>query len=201
MPKSPNIPLKWTVVHDRTLALVFEGRWSQDEIAEKLCSEFSGGSQRFTISTRALKAWIAHPDFKQRLEAMRADFAESIREVAFADKARRIHALNAAALIALRELEARPLLKEVRPTKDGFVTNEAFNNAAMSEFRAALGDIAAEKGERSSKVDVKATLQGNLSHDINLATDPQAAAAANTFIESLTTGGASESGGSGVSGE
>jgi hypothetical protein len=55
--------------------------------------------------------------------------------------------------------------------------------------------------EYRDKVDVKATVQGNVTHDINLAADPEAAALAGDFFRRLTELRASESVGAGVSGE
>lgn len=131
--------LEWTTAQLAVLNLKFAGRISVDKMAE-----------RVSVSSRTVARWLAHPDFKARLDAMRADFNASLQDVAFADKARRIHALNDAALIALNELETRPLLTEARPTKDGVMTNEAFNNTAMAEFRGALDDIAKELGQRKN---------------------------------------------------
>lgn len=55
--------------------------------------------------------------------------------------------------------------------------------------------------EYRDKVDVKATIQGGITHDINLAHDAEASAHANAFLRRLTTLRTGESGGSGVSGE
>lgn len=140
MPKAQDKPLDMDDERiQRAVDMTFAGRFTGEQIAQK-CA----------VSRRTYVYWLKHPDFQAALAAKRADFKASIERVTFADKARRIHALNDAALIALNELEERPKLKEVRPTKDGFITNEAFNNAAMAEFRAALADIAAEKGERKN---------------------------------------------------
>lgn len=132
----------------KALKFTFEGRWTHAQIAEN-CG----------VSTRTYEYWEAHPDFQAALEDMRKDFAASIRDVTFADKARRIMALDHAAKIALNELEARPLLKEIRPTRDGEIVNEAFNNTAMAEFRSALADIAAEKGERKNVTELSGSLE------------------------------------------
>lgn len=148
MPKSPHLPMKWTPPQTRALDLAFEGRWSQAEVAEKLAAEFAGDAPKFTVSLRTVKAWIAHPDFQARLEERRADFAASIRDIAYADKGRRILALAEMAESARREYEARPWLREVRPTRDGDITNESFNRDAHGAFREALADIAAELGAR-----------------------------------------------------
>ena len=123
----------------RAVDMSFAGRFTAAKIAEA-CK----------IAPRTYENWRRRPEFVEALAEKRADFNRSIERITFADKARRILALNDAALIALADLEERPKLKEVRPTKDGYITNEAFNNAAMAEFRAALDDIAKEKGERKN---------------------------------------------------
>lgn len=55
--------------------------------------------------------------------------------------------------------------------------------------------------EYRDKVDVKATVQGNVTHDINLANDAEASSAANAFLRRLTTLRTGDAGGPGVSGE
>jgi hypothetical protein len=80
MPKHADRTFDWTRKGtEKAVALCFEGRWTHEEIAEK-CG----------IATRTYEYWLAHPDFQARLDAMRADFVASIRDVAYADKAQRI---------------------------------------------------------------------------------------------------------------
>ncbi|MGZ6376667.1 MAG: phBC6A51 family helix-turn-helix protein [Ktedonobacterales bacterium] len=132
----------------KALQLTFAGRLTREQIAEN-CS----------VSTRTLYYWLEHPDFIAALDDLRKDFRKGIEGVTFADKARRIVHLDYAAKIALNELEIRPLLKEVRPTRDGEIVNEAFNNTAMAEFRSALADIAAELGERKNVTELSGSLE------------------------------------------
>lgn len=144
MPKSPYKPFDWK--HKgatRALNLTFEGRWTHAEIAEK-CG----------VSTRTYEYWLEHPDFAARLDAMRADFAATLRDVAYADKMQRIIGLSQMAESARREYEQRPWLREIRPTPDGEIVNEAFNRDAHAAYRAALDDIAKELGQRTNKVDL-----------------------------------------------
>src|SRR5258707_10763203 len=124
------------------LKLVFEGRLSLDKIALN-CA----------VSPRTLDNWVKHPEFVQRIEELRADMAAALRDVCYADKTRRILALDQMAESARQEYEARPWLEEVRPTKDGSITNEHFNEGAFGAFRGALDDIAKELGQRK---DIKA---------------------------------------------
>ncbi len=147
MPKHPDKPMKWTAEQLQALALTFEGRWTHAEIAEK-CS----------ISPRTYAYWLQHPDFQERLDELRKDLSASLRAVAYADKAQRIIGLSQMAESARREYEARPRLKEVRPTRDGFIINEAFNQAAHDAYRAALADIAAELGQRKNVTEIGGAL-------------------------------------------
>lgn len=139
MPKHADKPMKWTELHALALALAFEGRWTQEEIAEK-CG----------VATRTYGYWLAHPDFKQRLADLQTNFAASIRDVVYADKARRIIGLSQMAEQARRQFDDHELLIELRPTKDGEITIERFNADAHAAYRAALGDIAAELGQRKN---------------------------------------------------
>jgi hypothetical protein len=190
MPKSSSKPMQWTAIQERALGMAFEGRWTREEIAEK-CA----------ISPRTLDYWMAHPDFKARMEALRTDFAASIADVAYASKAKRIRALDQVAESARREYEARPLLQEVRPTRDGPVTNEHFNAEAHGAFRGALDDIAKELGERSSKLNVAATIQGTLGHEHAFTLDPAAQAHARKLIQRLSAIRAADASGASVPGE
>ena len=147
MPKSLSKPMKWTATQEQALRLTFEGRWTHQEIAAK-CS----------VSVRAYRYWIVTPDFQARLDALRADLALALRDVVYADKSRRVMALDAMAESARREYEARPLLKEMRPTPDGMLVQEAFNAAAHNAFRGALDDIAKELGQRTAKADASAQI-------------------------------------------
>lgn len=134
---------KWTPDKERVLLLVFEGRLSQAKIG-KTCG----------IPTRTIESWVTHEQFKARLEQMRADMAELVASVGYAQKEKRVLALAAMAESAREEYEARPWLQEVRPTKDGNVTNEHFNEAAFAQFRGALDDIAKELGQRKQVAEV-----------------------------------------------
>lgn len=132
---------------EHALRLAFEGRWSHSEMAE-----------RVGVSTRTIERWTVAKDFRARLDAMRDDLALALRDVVYADKSRRIMALDAMAESARREYEARPWLKEVRPTPDGPLTNESYNAAAHAAFRGALDDIAKELGQRTAKADASAQI-------------------------------------------
>lgn len=130
---------KWNAAKEQALWLVFAGNLSQAEVAENV-----------GVATRTCERWVAHPVFRSRLEQMRADLNASLKATLYVSKESRIMALSDMALKARSEFEARPWLKEVRPTKDGAVTNESFNGDAFAAFRGALDDIAKELGERKA---------------------------------------------------
>lgn len=126
----------------QALALAFEGRWTHAEMAA-----------RVQVPARTIRRWLAEPAFRTQLQAARANLAESLSDVAYADKLSRIKALSQMAESARREYEARPWLKEIRPTPDGEIVNESFNRDAHAAFRDSLNDIAKELGERVNKQD------------------------------------------------
>jgi transposase-like protein len=128
----------WTPEREQAVQLVFEGRLRQPQIAE-----------RCRISERTLRYWIDNPEFQQRLESLRTDITKS---AVYADKLRRILALDQMAESARQAYEERTWIKEVRPTpQGGFATNERYNSEAFREFRGALDDIAKELGHRVNK--------------------------------------------------
>src|SRR5690348_15928331 len=105
---------KWNAAKEQALWLVFEGNLSLDDVALNVA-----------VSSRTLDRWVAHPAFQSRLAQMRADLNASLKATLYVSKESRIMALSDMALKARSEFEARPWLKEVRPTKDGAVTNES----------------------------------------------------------------------------
>lgn len=153
MPKSRRQPVSADTLNWKdkrltiALQLAFEGRWTHDEMADKV-----------GVSTRTIERWVAHTDFQQHLEAQSADFAASIRDVVYADKGRRIIALSQLAEQARRQYEEHELLIEVRPTKDGEITIERFNTDAHTAARGAMDDIAKELGHRVAKTDASAQI-------------------------------------------
>lgn len=136
---------------ETVLSMAFEGRWSHAEMAE-----------RVGVSTRTIERWTADADFQQRLDGLRANLAKTLAGVAYADKGQRIVGLSQMAESARREYEARPWLKEVRPTPDGEIVNESFNRDAHAAFRDSLNDIAKELGARSTNVKVSGNVEHNL---------------------------------------
>lgn len=82
-------------------------------------------------------------------------------------------------------VSAGKLVTRVRKYSDTLLIFQA--KAHMPEYR--------------DKVDVKATIQGNVTHDINLAEDAEASSAANAFLRRLTALRTGDASGSSVSGE
>lgn len=153
MPRSKDKPLKWDAALERVLALTFEGRWTNAEIAEQVQDEMRAkqpaGAHPFTLSTRAIQDWRSHPDFQARLEALRSDFAESLRAVVYTEKHQRLIGLAQMAESARRAFEEKPWIVQVWKSRSGQETrHEEFNADAFNAFRGALDDIAKELGER-----------------------------------------------------
>lgn len=133
----------WDATKEQALWLVFDGKLSLEQVALNVA-----------VSPRTLDRWVAHPAFQQRLQQMRADLQETLKGTLYVSKESRMVALADMAQKARREFEKRPWLKEVRPTKDGPVTNESFNRDAFESFRGALDDIAKELGQRKNVTEV-----------------------------------------------
>src|SRR5260221_12869409 len=95
---------RWDATKEMALKLVFEGRLSLDKVA-LTCA----------VPPRTLDSWVAHPEFRSRLEELRADMAAALRDVCYADKTRRILALDQMAESARQERsEERRVGKECR---------------------------------------------------------------------------------------
>lgn len=144
---------KWNAAKEQALWLVFDAQLSLAAVA-----------QNVGVSSRTLDRWVAHPVFQARLQQMRADLSAALQSTLYVAKESRILALANMAQKARREFEARPWLREVRPTKDGDVTIERFNADAFAAFRGALDDIAKEKGERKTT----AELNGEIKHTLKI---------------------------------
>lgn len=133
-------PLKWTETQLQAVELVFEGRWTLAEIAE-----------RCAVSPRTIDNWVARPDFRARLQEMRDDFAERVKGIAYTDKQQRIMALAQLAESARRTYEEKPILIEERPTRNGPATTETYNRDALEAVRGCFDDIAKELGHRKAE--------------------------------------------------
>lgn len=146
-------PLKWDEVQKTALNLIFEGRKSHEKIAAD-CS----------VPVRTLRDWIAHPDFQAVLKERRDNLMESLDDVPYIRKERRLIALAQMAESAREEYEQRPWLKEERQIgrdDEGnplMLTNEHFNRDAHAAFRDALTDIAAELGARKNVTELSGAL-------------------------------------------
>lgn len=169
-------PLPWDDDQRQVLALIFEGRKSQAKIAQE-CG----------VSLRTCEDWIAHPEFQERLKAMREQLLEScdLLGAAYVRKEQRIVALAQMAESARSEYEAHPWLREIRPlppksvvrlkikSADGeevteetepldAIVNESFNRDAHAAFREAVADIAAELGARKNVTELSGSVDSNV---------------------------------------
>ncbi len=160
-------PLEWNEAQKKALAAVFEGRKSRAKIAED-CA----------IPSRTLDDWIAHPEFQDKLKSMREQMLDAFDAlgVAYVRKEQRIMALSQMAEEARQEWEECHVLREYRPVlvkrpadttsqhADGeqeareprmlmvedYIITERLNEAALTQSRQMLADIAAELGARKN---------------------------------------------------
>lgn len=137
--------------HDAAL-LVAEDEVSDREIAEQI------GVSRFT-----LYAWQKKPEFMALVGEIRAEFRERVLTLGFADKTKRIKALNGLATAVLMELsrEADDLqpqgmyrLEKKISANGEIVEQEVFDKPKADTFRGYLDDIAKELGERKTVAEV-----------------------------------------------
>jgi hypothetical protein len=141
-------PLNWDDERlQMALTLRFEGRLSSQAIADRIAKDCQK-----SVSARTLRDWMEGDEFRQKLAAMRDKLLDACDTlgVVYVRKEQRVVGLAQMAEQARLEFEARPWLKEVRPTQDGEITNESFNRDAHAAFRGALDDIAKELGERKN---------------------------------------------------
>lgn len=138
-------PFSWNEKTLLALSLIFEGRLTREQIAEKC-----------TIAPRTLYTWLEHPEFAARLQEMRDNALDELLRlgVPYVSKEARIIALAQLAESARSEYEAHTILIEQRPTRNGPATTETFNRDAFECFRGALDDIAKELGHRTQKQEV-----------------------------------------------
>lgn len=145
-------PIDWKDERITTvLAMVFEGRKSRPKIAED-CG----------VPLRTCEDWIAHPDFQNKLSALRDEVLTACDELgyAYSRKEQRVVALSQMAESARVEYEQRPWLQEKRQIgydtehdEPLYLINENFNKDAHAAFRESLSDIAKELGHRQTKVE------------------------------------------------
>lgn len=164
-------PLEWNAAQQRALAAVLEGRNKQQKLA-KIAEDCH-------VSDRTLRDWMAHPDFQARLSALRDSLLDMCDElgVAYVRKGERVAALSQMAEEARQSWEERRYLREYRPvlvkrpaetsrepeaehTQDrqepkmlmveDYIITERLNEGAMTQFRQAMTEIAAEMGARKN---------------------------------------------------
>lgn len=136
----------WSQDKQLALELWFQGELSTEDIA-----------QRCNVKRRQLYNWIKSDEFQTRLEKLRGKLVDNVK---YADKVKRIVALNDLAERARSEFMERPKVREVRQGPGGTSTvTERFNRDAFDSFRGALDDIAKEMGDRRPGQDAS-LLQG-----------------------------------------
>ncbi len=142
---------KLTNRQTQAAALVAEDALSDEAIASV------AAVSRFT-----LVAWKKRPDFIAEVNAQREAFRARIMAEGFADKARRVKALNLLATAVLVELsraadDLQPqgmyrLEKKISANGE-IVEQEVFDKPKADTFRGYLDDIAKELGDRKTIID------------------------------------------------
>ncbi len=131
--------------------LVAEDEVSDRDIAERI------GVSRFT-----LYAWQKKPEFAQLVGDIREAFRVRIMAEGFADKAKRIKALNSLATAVLVELsraaddltpQGMYRLEKKISANGEIVEQEVFDKPKADTFRGYLDDIAKELGDRKTIID------------------------------------------------
>lgn len=102
------------------------------------------------ISRMTLARWKLVPAFQERIDQHLDAFRKRVFATGFADKARRVRALNAVAGALLAQLERAEYQVVLKTTDDGEAVL-GFDTARVKEFRGCLSDIAAELGDRQAK--------------------------------------------------
>jgi hypothetical protein len=134
-------PRPLTGAQRRAALLVAEDERTDEEIAAA-CK----------VHKATLERWKQRPDFAEAVAEHREAFRQRLLSEGFADKARRVQALNAIALDLMRQLRDADY-KAVIGVSDTGEPIEAFDRARLREFREYLADIAEEMGDRGSKAD------------------------------------------------
>lgn len=131
--------------------LVAEDEVSDRDIAERI------GVSRFT-----LYAWQKKPGFAQLVGDIRAEFRQRVLTLGFADKTKRIKALNSLATAVLVELsraaddltpQGMYRLEKKISANGAIVEQEVFDKPKADTFRGYLDDIAKELGDRKTIID------------------------------------------------
>lgn len=148
----PEITQKsFTVREERAALLTAEDALTDEQIAAEV-----------GISRKTLHNWRARPTFIAEVRAQREAFRARIMAEGFADKARRVKALNLLATAVLVELsrEADDLqpqgmyrLEKKISANGEIVEQEVFDKPKADTFRGYLDDIAKELGDRKTIID------------------------------------------------
>ena len=148
----PEITQKsFTVREERAALLTAEDALTDEQIAADV-----------GISRKTLHNWRTRPPFIAEVRAQREAFRARIMAEGFADKARRIKALNLLATAVLVELsraadDLQPqgmyrLEKKISANGE-IVEQEVFDKPKADTFRGYLDDIAKELGDRKTIID------------------------------------------------
>lgn len=100
------------------------------------------------VSRQSLANWKLIPEFQGRIEQHLEQFRKQVLSRSFADKARRVRALDTVAGALLNQLNRAEYQTIVKVTEDGEHIY-GFDKDRLREFREYLDDIAIEVGDRA----------------------------------------------------
>lgn len=148
-----------TTRQQRAALLLAEDEQSDEQIA-LACS----------ISEATLNVWKKKPDFAARIIEHRELFRQRIFRLGFADKAKRVRALDVVAGAVLNQLQRAEFQTIIKVTEDGEHIY-GFDTGRLKEFREYLDDIAEEMGDRQAKGNPAASVVVKVYTDIRLGGD------------------------------
>lgn len=102
------------------------------------------------VSRQTIANWKLVPQFQERIDQHVEAFRKRVFSMGFADKARRVRALDTVAGALLMQMQRADYQTVLKVTEDGeHITG--FDVLRVKEFREYLDDIAEEMGDRQAK--------------------------------------------------
>lgn len=140
-----NLTFKWDERREKAAVLLAADEETDETIA-KACK----------VSRQALAEWKRAPEFQARIAEHVEDFRKRVYSTGFADKAKRVRALNAVAGALLTQMQSADYQVLLKMTDDGEAIY-GFDRDRIREFREYLSDIAEEMGDRQARGGASAT--------------------------------------------
>lgn len=132
-----NVTFKWDARRELAAVLLAADEKTDEQIAAE-CN----------VARNTLATWKLAPEFQSRIAQHLEVFRTEILRRSFADKARRVRALDTVAGALLNQLQRAEYQTIVKVTEDGEHIY-GFDKDRLREFREYLDDIAIEVGDRA----------------------------------------------------